>query len=114
MTLVSFSSQSHVTRLYLTLCFRFQNIDNDSKGFLPYIDEETSLDGAKAIPRNNHAIWDQLGLLHWLKHNMAAFQGDPNNIALLPLDNQAAQFVQLLTLSPLAKGKVLCHSMVKY
>lgn len=56
-------------------------------------------------PRSNHAIWDQIAVLHWLKRNLAAFNGNPAAVSLLAADRQAAQTVQLLALSPQAKGK---------
>lgn len=62
--------------------------------------------GSKAPARHNHAIWDQIGLIHWLRHNVASFNGDPNNITLASADNKAAQWVQLLSMSPLAKGEL--------
>lgn len=46
-----------------------------------------------------------MGLLHWLRHNINNFNGDPANVTLMSADNQAAQSIQLLTMSPLAKGE---------
>lgn len=40
-----------------------------------------------------------------------AFNGDANNVTLMALDNQAARYVQLLSLSPLAKG-LFSHVML--
>ena len=86
-------------------------------GFLPFVDLDTFVmnsrpssgaeeqgRGGVQVSRQNHAIWDQIGLLHWLKRNIAAFGGDPNNISLVSADNQAASQLQLLSTSPLARG----------
>lgn len=54
--------------------------------------------------RANHALWDQLGLLHWIKRNVGFFGGNARNLNLVALDNQASLCVQLLTMSPLSKG----------
>lgn len=85
-------------------------------GFLPFVDLETSPDIDSSLSsassfatgvgttRQNHAIWDQIGLLHWLKRNIGAFGGDPANISLISADNQAVPQLELLATSPLAKG----------
>lgn len=67
---------------------------------MPYVDSNSDL----SATRNNHAIWDQIGMLHWLKHNIMNFNGDPNNITLLAIDNHASLFIQLLCMSPHSKG----------
>lgn len=56
--------------------------------------------------RLNHALWDQIGLLHWIKHNVGHLGGDQNNVTLMAADNEAAATIQLLALSPLAKGEL--------
>ena len=92
------------------------DLDTKHKGFLPYVDGalsnvgsnggiSASAGGVKSVPRNNHAIWDHIGLLHWLKHNVNQFNGEPHNVTFLALDNHAALFLQLLSFSPLAKGE---------
>ena len=60
--------------------------------------------------RHNHAIWDQLGLLHWLRHNVASFNGAPSSVTLVAADNRASRQLQLLALSPLSKGKLCVAS----
>lgn len=47
---------------------------------------------------------DQVAALHWIKDNIGAFGGSPGNVTLLGT-KRGAIFVNLLMLSPLAKGK---------
>lgn len=84
-------------------------------GYLPYVDlEDQQLGTGSSGPgpfhqsshtRSNHAIWDQIGLLHWIKHNVAHFGGDQANVSLLSGDPGAVQTLQLLALSPQARGE---------
>ena len=79
-------------------------------GYLPYVDlDEQQLGAApkEGHTRSNHALWDQIGLLHWVRHNVIYFGGDQTNVSLLAGDNEAAQALQLLVLSPHAKGKLV-------
>lgn len=48
---------------------------------------------------------DQVAALHWIRDNIGAFGGAPDNITLMGT-KQAAIFVNLLMLSPLSKGKL--------
>lgn len=47
---------------------------------------------------------DQIAALHWLRDNVKLFGGSPSNITLMGI-KRGAIFVNLLMLSPLAKGK---------
>ncbi len=51
----------------------------------------------------NYAHYDQLALLKWVKENIAAFGGDPDNITVGGCSAGAGS-TQLLATSPLAKG----------
>lgn len=86
------SNASTATHLCLASCAR--------TGFPP------KLAGAS---RGNLGLMDQVAALHWIKDNVASFGGSPSNITLMGT-KRAAIFVNLLMLSPLAKGK--CASFV--
>lgn len=58
---------------------------------------------AAALRRQNHAIYDLLGALHFVQRHAAAFQGDASRVTLLALDAEGALLAQLLALTPLAK-----------
>ncbi|MBW8881456.1 MAG: carboxylesterase family protein, partial [Asticcacaulis sp.] len=51
----------------------------------------------------NYALMDQAQALKWVRHNIAAFGGDPDNVTLFG-HSAGAQDVGLLLASPLAKG----------
>ena len=51
----------------------------------------------------NYGLWDQITALKWLKHNIAAFGGNPEKITIMG-ESAGAMSVQNLVLSPLAKG----------
>lgn len=55
--------------------------------------------------RANLGLMDQVAALHWIRDNVAAFGGSPHNVTLFGV-RRAAIFVNLLMLSPLAKGKI--------
>lgn len=52
----------------------------------------------------NYALLDLVAGLHWVKENIQAFGGDPNNICLFG-HRYGAVLVNLLMVSPLTKGK---------
>ena len=62
-------------------------------------------DARSPATRHNHAIWDQIGLLHWVRRNVAAFGGDAANVTLVSADNLAAHQLELLATSPMASGE---------
>ena len=51
----------------------------------------------------NYAILDQIFALHWVRDNIAAFGGDPNNVTIWGLSS-GAQYVSTLLVSPAAQG----------
>ncbi|XP_042909755.1 neuroligin-4, X-linked isoform X1 [Parasteatoda tepidariorum] len=63
-------------------------------GFLPALDESS---------RGNYGIMDQVAAMHWVQENIPEFGGDPKNVTVFGHGHGAA-FVNLLMLSPLARG----------
>ena len=51
----------------------------------------------------NYGLYDQLAALRWLKDNIAAFGGDPDNITIMG-QSAGAMSIQLHCLSPMAEG----------
>lgn len=64
-------------------------------GFLPALDESS---------RGNYGVMDQVAALHWIQENIPEFGGDPKNVTVFGHGHGAA-FVNILMLSPLARGK---------
>ncbi|XP_022255609.1 neuroligin-4, X-linked-like [Limulus polyphemus] len=63
-------------------------------GFLPALEEVT---------RGNNGLMDQVAALHWIQENIAEFGGDIHNVTIIGHGHGAA-FVNLLMISPMAKG----------
>ena len=69
---------------------------------LPELEKEAGKTG-------NYGLYDQLTALKWIKDNIEAFGGDPDNITLMG-QSAGAMSIQLHCLSPLAEG--LFHKAV--
>ena len=69
---------------------------------LPELKEEAGRTG-------NYGLYDQLTAIKWVKNNIAAFGGDPDNITIMG-QSAGGMSVQQHTLSPLSKG--LFHKAV--
>ena len=51
----------------------------------------------------NLGLWDQLAAIRWVKENIAAFGGDPDNISVFG-QSAGAMSLQALAVSPLSRG----------
>ena len=67
-------------------------------GFLPIT---SATDGRR---RGNYGLYDVIAVLRWLHDNIVAFGGDPDRVSVAG-HGIASDFVDLLTVSPLAKGE---------
>ncbi len=63
----------------------------------------SELDKEGPHPSGNFGLQDQLFLLHWVRSNIAAFGGDPDNITIFG-ESAGAHAVGLLVSSPLSIG----------
>ena len=57
----------------------------------------------KGQPLGNYAIMDQIAALQWVKRNVAAFGGDPQNVTIFG-ESAGGMAVHILMTSPLAAG----------
>lgn len=62
-----------------------------------------SAEGKKLGGVGAYAMMDQIAALQWVKHNIAAFGGDPNNVTIAGESSGAINVLQLST-SPAARG----------
>lgn len=69
-------------------------------GFLahPELNKESKHGGS-----GNYGLLDQIAALNWIKHNIAAFDGDPDQVTIFG-QSSGAMSVSALVASPLAKG----------
>lgn len=54
-------------------------------------------------PKGNYAYMDQIAALKWIKQNIAAFGGDPNNVTIFGFSAGGVSVHSLMT-SPMARG----------
>ena len=71
-------------------------------GFGYFADEELAAEKASGTT-GNYGLLDQIKALEWVRDNVAAFGGDPNNVTLAG-ESAGAASVSALCTSPLAKG----------
>ena len=65
-----------------------------------------------AEPKGSYAFMDQIAALKWVRKNIAAFGGDPNNVTIFGFSSGGVSVHSLLTI-PAAKGlfhKAISHS----
>lgn len=61
----------------------------------------------------NVALLDQVAALHWIKENIEAFGGDPQEVTLLG-QGYGGAMVNLLLISPVTKGLEGLHAFLHY
>ena len=54
-------------------------------------------------PKGNYAYMDEIAALRWVKQNIAAFGGDPNNVTIFGFSAGGVS-VHSLMVSPMARG----------
>ena len=59
----------------------------------------------------NYALLDQVAALHWIKENIEAFGGDPQEVTLLG-QGYGGAMVNLLLVSPVTKGLEGLHAFL--
>ena len=59
-------------------------------------------------PQGNYGMLDVVAAVHWLRLNAAAFGGDAGRLTLIGI-GQGAALVNLLMLSPVARGNTTFH-----
>lgn len=77
-------------------------------GFLP-----TTIEGSR---RGNYALMDVIAALHWVHDNIVEMGGDAGNITIVGHGGGGAALVNLLMLSPMARGesRLLCACVCEH
>lgn len=75
-------------------------------GFLahPWLSQENKADGGPGLS-GNYGILDQIAALKWVRENIDAFGGDPDNITVFG-QSAGCMSVQTLVSSPITKGMI--------
>lgn len=80
-------------------------------GVLGFLSHPELLAENSNVPQGNYGLQDQLAAIEWVKRNIAAFGGDPDNITIFGQSAGAGSVISLLT-SPYTVGKGLIHKAI--
>ena len=65
------------------------------------------------IAPGNYALFDLVAALHYIRENIAAFGGDADEVTVMG-QGHAAALLNLLMISPVAKGEMRSFSFVTH